>query len=76
MLDTKQIFSQEPGKLIKKIRFLRETKGREGEAKNLISQAFIVGHEFIVDLFWEESLLYQHKIMSEQAKKSPDKSCN
>jgi len=47
---------------------LREQKGKEKETLQLIESAFGHGHEFMVNLFWEEALTYQHLVMNEDTK--------
>ncbi len=61
-------FYQSPSKLLTKIRRLREEKGREEEVVVLINKALDLGYEFVLELLWEEALVYQHKIMSENTK--------
>ena len=57
-----------PTKIFKEIEILREKKGREKEALKLIDQALEIGHDWIIKLFWEKVLTYQHLVMNEDAK--------
>jgi tetratricopeptide (TPR) repeat protein len=50
------------------IAIFREQKGKEEKTLEIIKQAIIYGHNFIVDLYWEEALLYQHQFMIESNK--------
>lgn len=45
------------------IKTLREQKGKEKETLEVINEAFGFGHDFIINLLWEEALTYQHVFM-------------
>ncbi len=47
---------------------LREQKGKEKEALALIEKALSFGYGLVINLFWEEALVYQHTVMVEDAK--------
>lgn len=49
------------------IKDLREQKGKEKEVIKVIDSAFKFGHDFVVNLFWEEALTYQHIIMNDSS---------
>jgi len=46
------------------IKSLREQKGKEKETLEAINKALVFGHDFVINLFWEEALTYQHMVMS------------
>ena len=50
------------------VAILREKKGREKDVLNLIDQALKFGHDWVINLFWEEALTWQHLIMNENTK--------
>ncbi len=52
-----------------KIAKLREQKGKEKETLKLIEEALSFGHGFVVNLFFEEALTYQHLYMSDSSNK-------
>jgi len=66
-----QEFKKSPELLLEEIRLLREKKGNDKKVLGLVSEAILAGHSFVIELFWEEALIYQHRIMSELTK--PDK---
>lgn len=47
---------------------LREKKGNEKATLVVIKKALMFGHNFVVNLLWEEALTYQHLVMNEDAK--------
>lgn len=55
---------------------LREQKGKEKQTLRVIDQAIKVGHAFIVNLFFEEALVYQHMVMAEGSKDTEKKDKN
>lgn len=48
---------------------LREQKGKEAETLKLINEALLFGHGFVINLFFEEALTYQHLYMSDLSNK-------
>ena len=66
ILITKQTSPEEITKFISK---LREQKGKEKEVLKLINEALGFGHQFIVDLFFEEALTNQHLYMNDNSNK-------
>lgn len=48
---------------------LREQKGKEKETLKLINEALLFGHDFVVNLFFEEALTYQHLYMNDNSNK-------
>jgi tetratricopeptide (TPR) repeat protein len=52
---------------------LREQKGKEKETLVVIEAAIKVGHSFIVNLFFEEALVYQHIAMTERSKDAEER---
>ena len=57
-----------PRAVLDSIARLREQKGKEKEVLALIEEAIKAGNSFIVQLFWEEFIVYQHVVMAERAK--------
>ena len=57
-----------PKEILDTIAALREQKGKEKQILALIRKAIIFGHDYIIDLFWEEATVYQHEYMIELAK--------
>lgn len=51
------------------IKTLREQKGKEKGALKVISEALSFGHNFVINLFWEEALTYQHMVMNDPTDK-------
>ncbi|MBL7036634.1 hypothetical protein ISR94_02190 [Candidatus Microgenomates bacterium] len=64
MLITKNTSPQDLSEYIKN---LREQKGKEGEVLEVINSALGFGHDFVVNLFWEEALTYQHVVMNDSS---------
>lgn len=62
--------STSPEEITKHISTLREQKGKEKEVLKIVNEALSFGHEFIVNLFFEEALTYQHLYMNVSANKS------
>jgi len=58
-----------PQEIADYIKSLREQKGKEKEVLAVINKALGFGHDFVINLFWEEALTYQHLFMSNQANK-------
>ena len=54
--------------ILEKIKSLREQKGREKDVLALIDRALGFGHDFVINLFWEEALTFQHLLMTELSK--------
>lgn len=48
---------------------LREQKGKEKETLKLINEALLFGHDFVVNLFFEEALTHQHLYMNDNSNK-------
>lgn len=48
---------------------LREQKGKEKETLKLINEALNFGHDFVINLFFEEALTYQHLYMNDSSNK-------
>jgi tetratricopeptide (TPR) repeat protein len=48
---------------------LREQKGKENETLKLINEALSFGHQFVVNLFFEEALTNQHLYMNDNSNK-------
>ena len=61
-------FNGSPQKILEKIKNLREQKGREEETLSVIDKAIGCGHNFVINLFWEEATVYQHILMNELSK--------
>src|SRR3989304_8179566 len=57
-----------PKKVLDSISHLREQKGKEKEVLALIEEAIKAGNSYIIQLFWEEFIVYQHVVMAERAK--------
>lgn len=57
-----------PKEILQNIVKLREQKGKEKEALQVIEKALVHGHDFVINLLWEEALTYQHLVMNEDAK--------
>lgn len=55
--------------ITKHVQKLREQKGKEKETIKLINEALIFGHDFVINLFFEEALTYQHMVMNDQSDK-------
>lgn len=49
------------------IKTLRELRGKEKEVLKIIDSALGFGHDFVVNLFWEEALTYQHMVMNDSS---------
>lgn len=47
------------------IKNLREQKGKEVEVLKVVDSALEYGHDFVINLFWEEALTYQHMVMND-----------
>ena len=47
---------------------IREKKEKEKEVLAVIEKALFYGHDFIINLFWEKALTFQHLVMVEEAK--------
>src|SRR3989344_1674257 len=60
--------SSSPQEITEEIKRLREQKGKEKEVLNIIHKARVFGEDFLVDLFWEEALVYQHLLMNADGK--------
>ena len=73
MKDLHSVFNESPDKLLAKIKKLREEKGKEKEVLKLIDKALGLGYEFILELFWEQALVFQHRIMAEETKPKHDR---
>ncbi len=52
------------------IQNIREEKGKEKEVLKTINESLRFGHDFIINLFWEEALTYQHIYMSDSSNTS------
>lgn len=61
--------STSPEEVSKYISVLREQKGKEEEVLKVINEALIFGHEFVINLFFEEALTNQHLYMNEISNK-------
>lgn len=61
--------STSPEEVTKYISILREQKGKEKEVRKIINEALSFGHEFIVNLFFEEALTNQHLYMNDTSNK-------
>lgn len=48
---------------------LREQKGKEKETLRLISESLSFGHDFVINLFFEEALTHQHLYMNDSSNK-------
>jgi tetratricopeptide (TPR) repeat protein len=48
---------------------LRERKGKEKETLKLIQEAQSFGHDFVINLFFEEALTHQHLYMNDNSNK-------
>ncbi len=48
---------------------LREQKGKEKETLKLINEALFFGHDFVINLFFEEALTHQHLYMNDNSNK-------
>ena len=48
---------------------LREQKGKEAETLKLINEALLFGHDFVINLFFEEALTHQHLYMNDNSDK-------
>lgn len=57
-----------PQTILEAISKWREQKGKEKESLALINQALKVGNDWVINLFWEEALTWQHLIMNENTK--------
>lgn len=66
-LITKQTTPEEITQIISK---LREQKGKEKEVLKVINEALSLGHQFIVNLFFEEALTNQHLYMNDRSNKN------
>ena len=53
------------------IKVVREQKGKERETLALIDKALVYGHDFVINLFWEQALTYQHLYMNNQTNREP-----
>lgn len=56
--------SSSPEEITEYIQNLREQKGKEKETLLLINEALSFGHDFVINLFFEEALTYQHLVMN------------
>lgn len=61
--------SSSPEEVSKYISVLREQKGKEKEVLNVINEALYFGHEFLINLFFEEALTHQHLYMNDDTNK-------
>src|SRR3989344_2172605 len=61
--------STSPEEVSEYIKILREQKGKERETLKIINEALTFGHEFVVNLFFEEALTYQHLYMTDNGDK-------
>lgn len=59
-----------PREIAEYIKDLREQEGKEKEVLALINKARTFGHNFVINLFWEEALTYQHLYMNDPTEKS------
>jgi len=62
-----------PRAVLDSIAHIREQKGKEKEVLALIEEAIKSGNSYVIQLFWEEFIVYQHVIMSERAKEEGEK---
>lgn len=67
LLITKTTSPQEIADYIKN---LREQKGKEKQVLEAIKESFVFGHDFVVNLFWEKALTYQHMVMNDSSNKA------
>lgn len=58
-----------PQKISEYIKSLREQKGKEKETLAVINKALSFGHDFVINLFWEEALTYRHILMNDSSNK-------
>ena len=58
-----------PEEITEHIKVLREQKGKEKETLELIEESLSFGHEFVINLFFEEALTHQHLFMNDQSNK-------
>jgi len=54
-----------PEEISEYIKVLREQKGSEKETLKMIDEALVFGHDFVINLFFEEALTYQHLVMND-----------
>lgn len=59
-----------PEEISEYIKNLREQKGKEKQTLEAINKAFTFGHDFVVNLFFEEALTYQHMVMNDPSNKA------
>lgn len=56
-----------PQEISEYIKSLREQRGKEKETLEVINKALGYGHDFVINLFWEEALTYQHILMNDSS---------
>lgn len=57
-------FNKAKESLLEQIRLLREQKGKEKQALELIRKSLKEGQDFVIELLWEEALIHQHAYMT------------
>jgi tetratricopeptide (TPR) repeat protein len=57
-----------PEKVMKAIAFLRESKGGEEQAIEIVNKALDTAHDYVVTLHLEKALIFQHEVMEERNK--------
>jgi hypothetical protein len=60
--------SNPPHDILKAVRLLREKKGKEKETLAVADKAVELGSSYIIELLWEQALLFQHIAMKEDVK--------
>lgn len=58
-----------PYEISEYIKILREQKGKEKETLAIIDKSLVYGHDFVINLFWEKALVYQHMFMNDPSNK-------
>jgi tetratricopeptide (TPR) repeat protein len=65
-----------PRAVLETIASLREQKGKGEETLALIREAIENGNSYVIQLFWEEFIVYQHLVMTERAKAEEERDEN
>ena len=55
-----------PEEVVKAIAFLRESKGGEEQAIEIVNKALDTAHDYVVTLHLEKALIFQHEVMKIQ----------
>ena len=55
-----------PEEVLKTIAFLRERKYKEEKIINVVKNALGVAHDYVVTLYLEKALIYQHEVMEDR----------